>query len=399
MSFLTHLECSRGPERPQCDATYDANELHSVCEECGKPLLCRYDLEPLAQCKLRQEITSRSGGMWRFREVLPVADEANIVTLGEGQTPLLRVPRLGEAIGLPNLYIKDESLIPTGTFKARGMAAAVSRAKELGVTKAAVPTAGNAGGALAAYGARAGMDVLILMPSDAPDINRLECEAAGAEVVLIDGLISDCAKALAERKEAEGWFDLSTLKEPYRLEGKKIMGYELAEHFDWELPDVVIYPTGGGTGLIGMWKAFAEMELIGWISGKRPRMVTVQSTGCAPIVRAFEQGDEAAEPWQDAATVAAGLRVPGAIADFLMLRAIRESGGTAIAVPDEEILRALRQLASAEGMVACPEGAATVVAATRLREQGWIEADERVVLFNTGSGLKYPEALEAATGV
>jgi len=399
VSFLTHLECSRGPERPQCDATYDANELHSVCEECGKPLLCRYDLEPLAQCKLRQEITSRSGGMWRFREVLPVADEANIVTLGEGQTPLLRVPRLGEAIGLPNLYIKDESLIPTGTFKARGMAAAVSRAKELGVTKAAVPTAGNAGGALAAYGARAGMDVLILMPSDAPDINRLECEAAGAEVVLIDGLISDCAKALAERKEAEGWFDLSTLKEPYRLEGKKIMGYELAEHFDWELPDVVIYPTGGGTGLIGMWKAFAEMELIGWISGKRPRMVTVQSTGCAPIVRAFEQGDEAAEPWQDAATVAAGLRVPGAIADFLMLRAIRESGGTAIAVPDEEILRALRQLASAEGMVACPEGAATVVAATRLREQGWIEADERVVLFNTGSGLKYPEALEAATGV
>jgi threonine synthase len=398
VSFLTHLECSRGPERPQCDATYDANELHSVCEECGKPLLCRYDLEPLAQCKLREEITSRSGGMWRFREVLPVSDESNIATFGEGQTPLLHVPRLGADIGVPNLYIKDESPIATGTFKARGMAAAVSRAKELGVTKAAVPTAGNAGGALAAYGARAGMDVLILMPSDAPDINRLECEVAGAEVVLIDGLISDCAKALAERKEAEGWFDLSTLKEPYRLEGKKIMGYELAEHFDWELPDVVIYPTGGGTGLIGMWKAFAEMELIGWISGKRPRMVTVQSTGCAPIVRAFEQGAESAEPWQDAATVAAGLRVPGAIADFLMLRALRESGGTAIAVPDEEILRALRQLASAEGMVACPEGAATVVAAARLREQGWIEADERVVLFNTGSGLKYPEALEAATG-
>lgn len=390
MRSLTHLECSK------CEAQHDPDELHSVCEKCGKPLLCRYDLEPLAKCTLREEVRARSGGMWRFRELLPVANDADIVTLGEGHTPLLRAERLGHAIGLRNLFVKDESAMPTGTFKARGMAVAVSRAVELGATKAAVASTGNAGGALATYGARAGMEVHIFMPRDTPETARLECETAGADVVLIDGLISDCAQALAARRDEEGWFDLSTLKEPYRLEGKKTMGYELAEHFDWELPDVIIYPTGGGTGLIGMWKAFEEMELIGWISGHRPRMISVQSTGCAPIVRAFKQGAEEAERWQDPETVASGLRAPGTIGDFLILRAIRDSGGTAIAIPDDEILQALRQLAATEGILACPEGAATLAAAIRLREQGLLDADERVVLFNTGAGLKYPEVLRAA---
>ncbi|MFQ5811490.1 MAG: threonine synthase, partial [Armatimonadota bacterium] len=289
MRPLTHLECSGSPRRPQCDARYDPRELHSVCEQCGRPLLCRYDLEPLAQCGLREELASRSGGMWRFRELLPVADEANIVTLGEGRTPLLRAQRLGNSTGLQDLYIKDESPMPTGTFKARGMAVAVSRAKELGAAKLACASTGNAGGALAAYAARAGLQARVFMPSDAPEINRLECEAAGAEVVLVDGHMGACSRVLQEQC-GDGWLDLSTLREPYRVEGKKTMAYELAEHLDWELPDAILYPTGGGTGLIAMWKAFDEMEFIGWISGRRPRMIAVQPAGCAPIVRAFDRG-------------------------------------------------------------------------------------------------------------
>jgi len=390
VSCVSHVECAK------CGLQYDANALHSACERCGGPLLCRYDLQPLAQRKLREAAASRGGGMWRFRELLPVADEANIVTLGEGSTPLLPAPRLGEAIGLRNLHIKDESAMPTGTFKARGMAAAVSRAKELGATKLAGASTGNAGGALAAYGARAGLEVHVFLPADTQQIHRLECESMGAKVALIDGSVGDCAAAIAERREAEGWFDLSTLREPYRVEGKKTMAYELAEHLDWELPDALIYPTGGGTGLIAMWKAFEEMELIGWISGRRPRMIAVQSTGCAPIVRAFEQGAHRAELWQNPRTVASGLSTPSTIGDFLILQAVRESGGTAIAVPDEEILGALRRLAATEGILACPEGAATVAAAIGLRERGLLAADEMVVLFNTGSGLKYAQALRGA---
>lgn len=390
MTFLSHLECSK------CGKEHDADEVQSVCVDCAKPLLCRYDWESVCGAAHREDLPGRPADMWRYREILPIRKDDNIVSLGEGMTPLLPAPRLGRRLGLKRLFVKDESQIPTGSFKARGMSVAVSRAKELGVNEGAVPSAGNAGGALAAYAARAGMRAHIFMPTDVPLINRLEAEAAGAQVVLVDGLISDCGKRVAQGKAEHGWFDFSTLKEPYRLEGKKTMGFEVAEQLGWSLPDVIIYPTGGGTGLVGMWKAFEEMETIAWIGGRRPRMVTVQSAGCAPIVRAFEEGAEDATPWEGAETIAAGLRVPSAIADFLMLKVLRESRGTAVAVSDDEILRAMREMASAEGIVACPEGAATLAAAKRLKDDGMIGADERVVLFNTGSGLKYPEAMKAA---
>jgi threonine synthase len=330
--------------------------------------------------------------MWRYREVLPVEDDANIVTFGEGWTPLLRAQRLGRAVGVTDLYIKDEGQNPTQSFKARGMAVAVSMAKELGAAKLAVPSAGNAAGALAAYAARAGLECFIFMPRDTPRANVVECQQTGAHVTLMDGLITDCGAEVGRRKEAEGWFDVSTLKEPYRVEGKKTLGYELAEQLNWDLPDVIIYPTGGGTGLIGMWKAFDEMEQMGWIGSKRPRMVSVQASGCAPIVRAFEEGKRFADEFPNAATTASGLRVPKAIGDFLILDALRDSGGTAVAVTDDELIKATREIGAAEGIFCAPEGAACLPALRKLIEADQVKSSDRVVLFNTGSGVKYMES-------
>ncbi len=329
--------------------------------------------------------------MWRYREVLPVADPANIVSLGEGMTPLLSVPRLGAALGMDQLYIKDEGQNPTGSFKARGMTAAVSMAKELGVEKLAVPSAGNAAGAMAAYAARAGLPAYIFMPKDTPIANVIECREMGARVTLMDGLITDCGAEVGRRKEAEGWFDVSTLKEPYRIEGKKTLGYELAEQLEWELPDALLYPTGGGTGLIGMWKAFDEMERMGWIGSKRPRIYSVQAEGCAPIVRAYEAGEAKAAEFLNAHTKASGLRVPKAIGDFIMLDAIRRSHGGAVSVSDESMLASVREMGRTEGIFSAPEGAACHAALVKLLASGRVARDERVVIFNTGCGLKYLE--------
>jgi len=344
------------------------------------------------QSLTKESLAGRRADLWRYREVLPVDEDENIVSLGEGWTPLLPARRLGQQIGMRELYIKDESQNPTQSFKARGMATAVSMARELGATKLAVPSAGNAAGALAAYAARAGLECFIFMPRDTPRANVVECEQTGAHVTLMDGLITDCGAEIARRKEAEGWFDVSTLKEPYRVEGKKTLGYELAEQFDWELPDVIIYPTGGGTGLIGMWKAFEEMEQMGWIGAKRPRMVTVQAAGCAPIVRSFEEGKRFADEFPNASTRASGLRVPKAIGDFLILDALRESGGTAVAVTDEELIAATREIGAVEGVFCAPEGAACLPALRKLIDSGEVKASERVVLFNTGAGVKYLES-------
>ncbi len=382
---ITHLECAA------CGLEHEARRLHNLCRECGKPLLVRYDLERAGRSLTKESLSGRRADMWRYREVLPVESDENIVTLGEGWTPLLRTARLGQILGLGNLYIKDESQNPTQSFKARGMTAAVSMAKELGARKLAVPSAGNAAGALAAYAARAGLECFIFMPRDTPRANVVECEQTGAHVSLMDGLITDCGAEVGRRKEAEGWFDVSTLKEPYRIEGKKTLGYELAEQLGWTLPDVIIYPTGGGTGLIGMWKAFDEMEKMRWIGPERPRMVTVQATGCAPIVRAFEEGKRFAEEFPNAATVASGLRVPRAIGDFLILDALRESGGTAIAVTDEELIAATHEIGAAEGLFCAPEGAACLPALRKMIETGQVKPEERVVLFNTGAGVKYLE--------
>jgi len=382
---ITHLECAA------CGLEHEAQRLHNLCRECGKPLLVRYDLERAGRSLTKESLSGRRADMWRYREVLPVESDENVVTLGEGWTPLLRTERLGQKLGLGNLYIKDESQNPTQSFKARGMTTAVSMAKELGARKLAVPSAGNAAGALAAYSARAGLECFIFMPRDTPRANIVECEQTGAHVTLMDGLITDCGAEVGRRKEAEGWFDVSTLKEPYRIEGKKTLGYELAEQLDWTLPDVIVYPTGGGTGLIGMWKAFDEMEKLGWVGSERPRMVTVQAAGCAPIVRAFEEGKRFADEFPDAATVASGLRVPRAIGDFLILDALRESGGTAIAVTDEELIAATREIGAAEGLFCAPEGAACLPALKKMIEMGQVKPEERVVLFNTGAGVKYLE--------
>lgn len=384
---VTHLYCSL------CGSRYEAGRLHNLCE-CGKPLMVAYDLEKASRSLTRESVASREPTLWRYREVLPVDDERNVITLGEGMTPLLRADRLGARLGMSELYIKDESLNPTASFKARGMAVAVSMAKELGATRLAVPSAGNAAGALAAYAARGGLEAFIFMPGDTPRANVIECRQMGANVTLIDGLITDCGRVVAERKQAEGWFDVSTLKEPYRVEGKKSMGYELAEQLGWELPDAIIYPTGGGTGLIGMWKAFDEMERMGWIDGRRPKMVSVQAEGCAPIVRAFAAGADAGAEISNAHTVAAGLRVPKAVGDFLMLDILRRSRGGAVAVSDAELLEAVKEFGASEGVFAAPEGAACLPALRRLLGQGVIKASDRVVLFNTGSGLKYLEAFE-----
>ena len=382
---VTHLECAL------CHLKHEARRLLNLCRECGKPLLVRYDLWQAARTLTRESLAGRRADLWRYREVLPVENDDNIVSLGEGWTPLLRAENLGKQIGIDQLYIKDESQNPTQSFKARGMSAAVSMAKELGATKLAVPSAGNAAGALAAYAARAGLECFIFMPTDTPRANVIECEQTGAHVTLMAGLITDCGAEVARRKEAEGWFDVSTLKEPYRVEGKKTLGYELAEQFYWELPDVIVYPTGGGTGLIGMWKAFAEMEEMGWIDSRRPRMVTVQASGCAPIVDAFETGKRFADEFPDAATVASGLRVPKAIGDFLILDALRESGGTAVAVTDEELIAATKEIGAAEGIFCAPEGAACLPALRKLMAAELVTRDDRVVLFNTGAGVKYLE--------
>ena len=383
-SFLSHLECSG------CSEKYDHAEINTFCPSCQSPLLSRYDLESARQHVDRDSITRRKKGMWRWHELLPVLTIENQVFLGEGDTPLLSLPHLEKELRLSHLYVKDESSNPTGSFKARGLAAAISKAKELGVQKVIIPTAGNAGGAMAAYAARAGLRAYIFMPKDTPFANIEESRMAGAEVTLVDGLISDAAGMAGEKARTEGWFDVSTFKEPYRVEGKKIMGYEIAEAFDWQLPDVIIYPTGGGTGLVGMWKAFEELEALGWLEKtKRPRMVSVQADGCAPVVKAFNAGALFCDFWTNARTLASGLRVPKSFADHLILQDIYESHGTAIAVSDESILEAQRQLAAAEGIFAAPEGAATLAALKELITQGWISAEERIVLFNTGSGLKY----------
>jgi threonine synthase len=383
---VTHLECAL------CGLRHEAHRLLNLCRECGKPLLVRYDLEKAKQSLTKESLASRRPDLWRYREVLPVEDDANIVTFGEGWTPLLPSKTLGERVGVDELYIKDEGQNPTQSFKARGMAAAVSMAKELGAKKLAVPSAGNAAGALAAYAARAGLESYIFMPRDTPRANVVECEQTGAHVTLMDGLITDCGAEVGRRKDAEGWFDVSTLKEPYRVEGKKTLGYEVAEQLNWELPDVIIYPTGGGTGLIGMWKAFDEMERMGWIGPKRPRMVTVQAAGCAPIVRAFAEGKRFAEEFPHAATTASGLRVPKAIGDFLIIDALRGSGGTAISVTDDELIAATKEIGSTEGVFCAPEGAACLPALKKLVSSGQVKSTDRVILFNTGSGVKYMES-------
>lgn len=387
MTNVTHLECSG------CGAGYAAGELHNVCTICGKPLLVRYDLARASRSLTRDGLKSRRADMWRYREVMPVENDADIISLGEGWTPLLHAKRLGSAVGLTQLMIKDESLNPTQSFKARGMSAAVSMALELGARKLAAPSAGNAGGALAAYAAAAGLEAYIFMPRDTPHANVVECQQTGAYVTLIDGLITDCGAEIARRKDAEGWFDVSTLKEPYRVEGKKTLGYELAEQLGWQLPDVIVYPTGGGTGLVGMWKAFEEMETMGWIGPERPRMISVQASGCAPIVRAFEAGATHAAEFENAATVASGLRVPKAIGDFLILGALRTSHGSAVAVTDEELLAAVGEIGRLEGLFVAPEGAACVPAIRKLLQRREIQPDEQVVLFNTGAGIKYVEAM------
>lgn len=376
--MLTHLSCW------MCGKTYPFDQLIYTCS-CGKPLKAEYDLS--ANTLQREALRGRECSMWRYREVLPPCEP---VTLGEGMTPLHWAPRLGE-----RWYVKDEGINPTASFKARGMSAAISMAKHLGVSKVAVPSAGNAAGAMSAYAAKAGMEAHAFMPADTPKACVIECRALGAEVHLVDGLITDCAAEVARRRDAEGWFDLSTLKEPYRAEGKKTMGYELAEQMNWSLPDVIVYPTGGGTGLVGMWKAFDEMERMGWIGSGRPRMVSVQATGCAPIATAFNEGERFAAEFQNAHTVASGLRVPRAIADFIMLDLIRASGGTAVTVTDQEMVAAAQEVGAKTGIFASPEGGATLAAARKLEDSGFLKATDRVVLFNTGSGVKYLEAFGA----
>jgi threonine synthase len=383
---VLELECSA------CGKKYDANIEQHLCT-CGKPLLARYDLRRAAATLTLENLKARPRSLWRYAEVLPNDPP---VSLGEGMTALVPVPRLGASMGLQRLYVKDEGLNPTGSFKARGMTAAVTRAKQLGAKALAAPTAGNAGGALAAYAAAAGLPAVIVMPADTPVANVMECQAFGAKVVKLNGLISDCGKYVAEHKDREGWYDVSTLKEPYRVEGKKTMGYELWEQFEGKLPDVILYPTGGGVGLIGMCKAFDEMQEMGWIGAARPRMVTVQAEGCAPIVKAWEAHQNSAEFFKNAATIASGLRVPGPLGDLLILGMLRQTKGTALTVTDEEMLHACRELASLEGIFAAPEGAATVIAARKLAASGWIAPQESAVLFNTGTGYKYTEAWQRA---
>ena len=386
-SYLTHLECT------SCGATHSAERLIRLCPECDKVLYARYDLDAARRETDRDALAARRSDMWRYFETLPVLDETNIVSLGEGMTPILDAPRLGEAIRATNLVIKDEGQNPTGTFKSRGLSAAVSKAKELGAAGVTIPTAGNAGGALAAYAARAGMDAHVFMPQDALDANKKEVTHAGGTLHLVDGLIGEAGQQSRELAAELGMFDLSTLQEPYRAEGKKTMGYEIAEQCGWTFPDAIIYPTGGGTGVVGIWKAIEELEALGWTDGKRPRFFCMQAEGCQPIVRAFNRGDDHAEPWQNAHTVAHGMRVPSAIADYLILRVLRDSGGGAIAVSDDDLLDHMRLIARTEGIVVGPEGGATAAAARRLIASGTLSKDDHILLLNTGSGLKAPELM------
>jgi len=383
LSTLTHLECTF------CDQRYDADTLQTVCTACGKVLYARYDLARARHTLTRESLGRRRWDMWRYQEVMPVRDPVHIISLGEGMTPLVPARRAGEALGLAGLLLKDEGKNPTGSFKARGLGCAVSRARELGVTAIALPSAGNAASAATAYGAAAGLEVNVFMPRDVPDANRIECLVYGANVTLVDGLINDAGAKVRELAPQHGWFDVSTLKEPYRQEGKKTMGYELAEQLGWTLPDVVIYPTGGGTGIVGMWKAFAEMEELGLIGSERPRMVVVQAEGCAPIVRAYDNGERHAPLWENARTAAAGMRVPVAIGDYLILDAVRQSGGTALTVSEGEMQEAQLALGSLAGIYAAPEGAATYAALKKLVARGSVKPDDLVVLFQTGMGLKY----------
>src|SRR6266852_5418805 len=381
---VTQLECSL------CKKSFEAGKAHNLCD-CGGPLLVRYDLEKARRSWTRDQIAKGPNSMWRYGAMLPPRPES-IVSLGEGMTPLIRTRRLGERLRASDLWVKNEGINPTGSFKARGLSCAVSMLVELGIKKVAIPSAGNAASALAAYAAAAGIESHIFMPRDVPQSNYIECKAFGAHVTLVDGLISDCAKIVNDGRATEGWFDVSTLKEPYRIEGKKTMGYELCEQMGWQLPDVIFYPTGGGVGIIGMWKAFDEMEALGWIGGKRPKMIAVQAEGCQPVVRAYEEGQQRSQFWENAHTVASGLRVPKPLGDFLILEAVRKSGGTAIAVSDDQLIDAGIQLATDEGMFVAPEGAACVPALEKLLASGFLKRSARIVIYNTGAGLKYLEA-------
>jgi threonine synthase len=390
--YVSHLEC------PKCGASYESEKPVQLCQ-CGAPLLVRYDLKKVRENFRKDSLDSRKADLWRYLELLPVKNEGNVVSLGEGMTPLLSLKNLGPELGLSNLYMKDEGLIPTGTFKARGAAVGASRAKELGIKVLAMPTNGNAGGAWAAYCAKAGIKAVIVMPKDAPIIHRKEVAITGASLFLVNGLISDAGRIVNRAVTEYGWFDASTLKEPYRIEGKKTMGLELAEQFGWEMPDVIIYPTGGGVGIIGIYKGLKELQEIGWVRGRMPRLVAVQSTGCAPIVKAWEEGKKESVFWENARTIAFGLTVPKALGDFLVLEAVYNTGGCAVAVEDDEILKAQQMLASREGVFVCPEGAATLSAAIKLSLSSWIRRDEKVVLLNTGTGLKYPETVKTGPPV
>ncbi|MBZ5603791.1 MAG: threonine synthase [Acidobacteriia bacterium] len=385
MTTVTHLECS------VCAKRYEAGKVANLCE-CGGPLLVRYDLQKAKESWSRDWIPNGPSSMWRYAPVLPVSKPAAITSLGEGMTPLIHTKRLGARLGANDLWVKDEGVNPTGSFKARGLSCAISMCVELGITKVAIPSAGNAAGAMSAYAAAAGIEAYIFMPRDVPQANFIECCATGAKVTLVDGLISDAGKMVASRKDAEGWFDISTLKEPYRIEGKKTMGYEVAEQFRWQLPDAIFYPCGGGVGMIGMWKAFAEMETMGWIGPKRPKMIAVQAEGCAPIVKAFDEGKSKSEFFEHAETVASGLRVPKALGDFLVLNAVRESGGAAVAVSDDDMIQAGVELATDEGIFAAPEGGACIAALKKLLASGLLKSNEHIVIYNTGTGLKYLEA-------
>jgi threonine synthase len=387
-SFITHLECSN------CGLTYEHTDPMRTCPSCEKVLFARYDLDKAAGAKV--DLQGRDPNMWRYREVMPVKDEANIITLGEGMTPIINAVRLAKEVGSPRLLLKDEGVCPTGSFKARGLSAAVSKAKELGLTKLTMPSAGNAAGAMAAYAAAGGLEANVFMPKDAPSANQVECLAYGANLTLVDGFINDAGRISGETAAERGLFDVSTLKEPYRAEGKKTMGYEIAEQLGWRLPDVIVYPTGGGTGVVGMWKAFDEMERMGWIGSDRPRMVVVQAEGCAPLVKAYEAGERHAELFPNPHTLAAGMRVPVAIGDYLVLDAVRESGGTALTVTDEQMVRGVSDLSSQEGLFAAPEGGALVAALRKMLDDGTVSRDERVLLLVTGSGLKYLDVLTPA---
>ncbi len=384
--YVSHLECSK------CQKTFESETVHQLCE-CGAPLLVRYDLKKVSKAFTKKDMVGRKPDLWRYSELLPVRNPENIVSLGEGMTPTIKLDHVGKEYGLANLYMKDEGLIPTGTFKARGAAVGVSRAKELGIKALAMPTNGNAGGAWAAYCAPAGIKSVIVMPKSAPSINRKECGVLGADLYLVNGLISDAGKIVARAVSKYGWFDASTLKEPYRIEGKKTMGLEIAEQFNWNVPDVILYPTGGGVGLIGIYKALRELQEMGWIGEKMPRLVAVQAEGCAPIVKAWKEGRKDSEFWNDAQTVAFGITVPKALGDFLVLEGIYSTGGCAISVSDQELLDAEHLVAGKEGVFICPEGAATLAAAKKLLDEGWIKSDETVVALNTGTGLKYPETV------